>query len=61
MDLFRKCMEPVEKCLRDAKMDLWLITECGCVELCSRLNKLMRDYVVSSKSVKHAVICSFLI
>ena len=21
MDLFRKCMEPVEKCLRDAKMD----------------------------------------
>lgn len=21
MDLFRKCMDPVEKCLRDAKMD----------------------------------------
>jgi L1 cell adhesion molecule like protein len=21
MDLFRKCMEPVENCLRDAKMD----------------------------------------
>ncbi|GAB2213854.1 hypothetical protein Droror1_Dr00018176, partial [Drosera rotundifolia] len=21
MDLFRKCMEPVEKCLRDAKLD----------------------------------------
>ncbi|XP_047312809.1 heat shock cognate 70 kDa protein 1-like [Impatiens glandulifera] len=21
MDLFRKCMEPVEKCLKDAKMD----------------------------------------
>ena len=31
MDLFRKCMEPVEKCLRDAKMDkssVRLLPEC---------------------------------
>lgn len=25
MDLFRKCMDPVEKCLRDAKMDKSLV------------------------------------
>ena len=31
MDLFRKCMEPVEKCLRDAKMDKSTVRACGCI------------------------------
>ena len=30
MDLFRKCMEPVEKCLRDAKMDKSTVRVCSC-------------------------------
>ena len=30
MDLFRKCMEPVEKCLRDAKMDKSSVS-CRCL------------------------------
>ena len=30
MDLFRKCMEPVEKCLRDAKMDKSSVS-CQCL------------------------------
>ena len=30
MDLFRKCMEPVEKCLRDAKMDKSSVS-CHCL------------------------------
>ena len=29
MDLFRKCMEPVEKCLRDAKMDKAAVRSCS--------------------------------
>ncbi|RYR03152.1 hypothetical protein Ahy_B06g081994 isoform E [Arachis hypogaea] len=35
MDLFRKCMEPVEKCLRDAKMDKRSVHD---VELCKSIN-----------------------
>ena len=35
MDLFRKCMEPVEKCLRDAKMDK--------VQLCFCTSPLLRQ------------------
>ena len=31
MDLFRKCMEPVEKCLRDAKMDKSTVRQHGCI------------------------------
>ena len=30
MDLFRKCMEPVEKCLRDAKMDKSTVRYSAC-------------------------------
>ena len=30
MDLFRKCMEPVEKCLRDAKMDKSSVSSSSC-------------------------------
>ena len=33
MDLFRKCMEPVEKCLRDAKMDKSTVHEVRAVRL----------------------------
>ena len=36
MDLFRKCMEPVEKCLRDAKMDKSTVHEVRAVLLCYR-------------------------
>ena len=31
MDLFRKCMEPVEKCLRDAKMDKSSVSVLACL------------------------------
>lgn len=36
MDLFRKCMEPVEKCLRDAKMDKSTVHEvrASCCSIC---------------------------
>ncbi|KAK1299156.1 putative mediator of RNA polymerase II transcription subunit 37c [Acorus calamus] len=37
MDLFRKCMEPVEKCLRDAKMDKSSIHDVV-LELCKSIN-----------------------
>ncbi|KAF3578010.1 hypothetical protein DY000_02031119 [Brassica cretica] len=39
MDLFRKCMEPVEKCLRDAKMDKSTVHDVVLVgELCKSIN-----------------------
>ncbi len=34
MDLFRKCMEPVEKCLRDAKMDKSSVSTCKSLYSC---------------------------
>lgn len=40
MDLFRKCMEPVEKCLRDAKMDKSEIHEVVLVGGSTRIPKV---------------------
>ncbi|KAM1201157.1 hypothetical protein FF1_017462 [Malus domestica] len=47
MDLFRKCMEPVEKCLRDAKMDKSQIHEVVLVGGSTRIPKvqqLLQDF-----------------
>lgn len=47
MDLFRKCMEPVEKCLRDAKMDKGQIQEVVLVGGSTRIPKvqqLLQDF-----------------
>jgi heat shock protein 1/8 len=42
MDLFRKCMEPVEKCLRDAKMDKGQIGEVVLVGGSTRIPKVQQ-------------------
>ncbi|KAL2502900.1 putative mediator of RNA polymerase II transcription subunit 37e [Forsythia ovata] len=47
MDLFRKCMEPVEKCLRDAKMDKSTIHDVVLVGGSTRIPKvqqLLQDF-----------------
>jgi heat shock protein 1/8 len=47
MDLFRKCMEPVEKCLRDAKMDKGQVHEVVLVGGSTRIPKvqnLLQDF-----------------
>ncbi len=47
MDLFRKCMEPVEKCLRDAKMDKTQVHEVVLVGGSTRIPKvqsLLQDF-----------------
>jgi L1 cell adhesion molecule like protein len=47
MDLFRKCMEPVEKCLRDAKMDKSTVHEVVLVGGSTRIPKvqqLLQDF-----------------
>ncbi|XP_024390791.1 heat shock cognate 70 kDa protein 2 [Physcomitrium patens] len=41
MDLFRKCMEPVEKCLRDAKMDKGQVHEVVLVGGSTRIPKVL--------------------
>ncbi|GJN39526.1 hypothetical protein PR202_gb28651 [Eleusine coracana subsp. coracana] len=42
MDLFRKCMEPVEKCLRDAKMDKSAIQDIVLVGGSTRIPKVQQ-------------------
>ena len=42
MDLFRKCMEPVEKCLRDAKMDKGTVHEVVLVGGSTRIPKVQQ-------------------
>ncbi|KAL8152603.1 hypothetical protein V2J09_010363 [Rumex salicifolius] len=42
MDLFRKCMEPVEKCLRDAKMDKGQVDEVVLVGGSTRIPKIQQ-------------------
>ncbi|CAK9136226.1 unnamed protein product [Ilex paraguariensis] len=47
MDLFRKCMEPVEKCLRDAKMDKSTVHDVVLVGRSTRIPKvqqLLQDF-----------------
>ncbi|KAK7329910.1 hypothetical protein VNO77_24092 [Canavalia gladiata] len=47
MDLFRKCMDPVEKCLRDAKIDKSLVHEVVLVGGSTRIPKvqqLLQDF-----------------
>ncbi|KAL2899041.1 Heat shock cognate 70 kDa protein [Bienertia sinuspersici] len=47
MDLFRKCMEPVEKCLRDAKMDKSTVDDVVLVGGSTRIPKvqqLLQDF-----------------
>ncbi|CAN0919683.1 Heat shock 70 kDa protein [Linum grandiflorum] len=47
MDLFRRCMEPVEKCLRDAKIDKGQINDIVLVGGSTRIPKvqqLLQDY-----------------
>ena len=47
MDMFRKCMEPVEKCLRDAKMDKSQVHEVVLVGGSTRIPKvqqLLQDF-----------------
>lgn len=43
MDLFRKCMEPVEKCLRDAKMDKSTIHDVVLVGGSTRIPKVQQQ------------------
>ncbi|KAF5180950.1 Chaperone protein dnak [Thalictrum thalictroides] len=48
MDMFRKCMEPVEKCLRDAKIDKSLVHEVVLVGGSTRIPKvqqLLQDFL----------------
>ncbi|PIA45995.1 hypothetical protein AQUCO_01600336v1 [Aquilegia coerulea] len=42
MDLFRKCMEPVEKCLRDAKMDKSSVHDIVLVGASTRIPKVQQ-------------------
>ncbi|MQL41647.1 molecular chaperone DnaK, partial [Escherichia coli] len=47
MDLFRKCMDPVEKCLRDAKMDKSTVHDVVLVGGSTRIPKvqqLLQDF-----------------
>jgi L1 cell adhesion molecule like protein len=47
MDLFRKCMDPVEKCLRDAKMDKGQVHDVVLVGGSTRIPKvqqLLQDF-----------------
>ncbi|KAF9623674.1 hypothetical protein IFM89_003706 [Coptis chinensis] len=44
MDLFRKCMEPVEKCLRDAKMDKSTVHDAVLVGGSTRIPKGPRPF-----------------
>ena len=47
MDLFRKCMEPVEKCLRDSKMDKSVVHDVVLVGGSTRIPKvqqLLQDF-----------------
>jgi heat shock 70kDa protein 1/2/6/8 len=47
MDLFRKCMEPMEKCLRDAKMDKSTIHDVMLIGGSTRIPKvqqLLQDF-----------------
>ncbi|XP_059283236.1 heat shock cognate 70 kDa protein 2-like [Lycium ferocissimum] len=47
MDLFRKCMEPVEKCLRDAKVDKSTVHDVVLVGGSTRIPKvqqLLQDF-----------------
>ncbi|KAJ6842550.1 putative mediator of RNA polymerase II transcription subunit 37c [Iris pallida] len=48
MDLFRKCMEPVEKCLRDAKMDKSMIHDVILVGGSTRILKFSNSCRTSS-------------
>ncbi|CAA2956620.1 heat shock cognate 70 kDa 2-like [Olea europaea subsp. europaea] len=53
MDLFRKCMEPVEKCLRDAKMDkstIHDITVCFDIDANGILNVSAEDKTTGQKN-----------
>ncbi|KAL4321976.1 Heat shock 70 kDa protein [Arachis hypogaea] len=59
MDLFRKCMEPVEKCLRDAKVDKVQIHDIVLVGGSTRIPKvqqLLQDFLNGKelcKSINH--------
>ncbi|KAI3809039.1 hypothetical protein L1987_25006 [Smallanthus sonchifolius] len=46
MDLFRKCMEPVEKCLRDAKMDKSSVHDVVLVGGSTRIPKKVQDLLL---------------
>lgn len=48
MDLFRKCMDPVEKCLRDAKMDKGQVHDVVLVGGSTRIPKVQSLLQVSS-------------
>ncbi|XVF20074.1 hypothetical protein REPUB_Repub11eG0167000 [Reevesia pubescens] len=55
MDLFRKCMEPVEKCLRDAKMDKNSVHDVVLVGGSTRIPKvqqLLQDFFNGKKLCK---------
>merc|ERR1712070_878066 len=45
MDLFRKCMEPVEKCLRDSKMDKSTVHEIVLVGGSTRIPKVQQNLI----------------
>ena len=45
MDLFRKCMEPVEKCLKDAKIDKGKINDIVLVGGLTRILKVQQLFV----------------
>jgi L1 cell adhesion molecule like protein len=44
MDLFRKCMEPVKNCLRDAKMDKSYVHDIVLVVRILRVQQLRQDF-----------------
>ncbi|XXG84649.1 hypothetical protein AAC387_Pa10g2125 [Persea americana] len=55
MDLFRKCMEPVERCLRDAKMDKSTIHDVVLVVGSTRISKvqqLLQDFFSGKEHCK---------
>ncbi|CAL9165684.1 unnamed protein product [Musa hybrid cultivar] len=55
MDLFRKCMEPVEKCLKDAKMDKSSVHDVVLVGGSTRIPKvqqLLQDFFNGKESCK---------
>ncbi|GMP69360.1 hypothetical protein CsSME_00028656 [Camellia sinensis var. sinensis] len=62
MDLFRKCMEPVEKCLRDAKMDKSTVHDVVLVGGSTRIPKvqqLLQDFFNGKDCSRCCSCCSY--
>ncbi|RHN73568.1 putative Heat shock protein 70 family [Medicago truncatula] len=55
MDLFRKCMEQVEKCLRDAKMDKKSVHDVVLVGGSTRIPKVQKLCRISLTERSYAI------